>query len=76
MMASLVYCNNIARLIKSIGLEYDATERRLFINLYNRSPKAVLLQNGNSFSSIDIGHSVQMKETPNSMDHLLSAVNY
>ena len=38
--------------------------------------KAVLLHNGNSFSSILIGHLVQMKKIPISMDHLLSAVNY
>ena len=31
--------------------------------------------NGNSFSSIPIGHSIQMKETHYSMDHLLSAIN-
>ena len=72
---SLVYCNNIAGLIKSMGLEYDATEWRLFIDSSSWSLKAVL-HNGNSFSSISFGHSVKMKETHNSMDHLLSAINY
>lgn len=72
----LVYCNNIADLIKSMGLKYDAMEWRLFIDSSNRSLKAVLLNNGNKFSSIPVGHSVEMKETHNSMDRLLSALNY
>ena len=32
--SSLVYCNNMARLIKSMGLKYDATELRLFIDSF------------------------------------------
>ena len=43
----------------------------------------MILRNGdflvllhNSFSFFPIGHLVQMKETHNSMDHLLSAVYY
>ena len=70
--SSLVYCNNIAGLIKSMDLEDDATEWRLFIDSSSRNLKAVLLINGNTFSSIPIGISVQMKETHNSLDHLLS----
>ena len=71
---SLVYCNNIADLMKSMG--HDYTEWRLFIDSSSRSLKAVLLHNGNKCSSIPIGHSVQMKETHDSMDQLLSALNY
>ena len=72
--SSLVYCNNIAGLLKSIA--YDVIEWRLFIDSSSRSLNAVLLYHGNSFSSIPIEHSVQMKETHNTMNHLLSAVNY
>ena len=61
--SSLVYWNNIAELSKSLDLEFDATEWKLFIDSISRSLKAVLLYNGNSFSSIPIKHSVQMKET-------------
>ena len=61
--SSLVYCNSIARFIKSIFLKYDVTEWRLLIHSCCRSLKAVLLHNGNSFSSIPTRHSVQMKET-------------
>ena len=74
--SSLVYCINIAGLIKSMGLEYDATGWRLFIDSSSRSLKAVILHNVNNFSSIPIGHSIQMKETHNSMDYLLSVFNY
>ena len=59
-----------------MGLKYDALEWRLFIDSSNRSLKAVLLNNGNKFSSIPVGHSVEMKESHNSMESLLSALNY
>ena len=64
--SSLVYCNKIAGLFKSMGLEYDAMEWWLFIVSSSRRIKADLLHNWNSFSSLPIGHSVQMKETHNS----------
>ena len=73
---SLVNCNNIADLKKSMDLDYTNTEWRLFIDSSSRSLKAVLLHNGNKYSSIPIGHSVQMKETHDSIDQLLSALNY
>ena len=72
--SSLVYCNNIADLIEL--LKYDAMEWRLFIDSSNRSLKAVLLSNGNKFSSIPVGHSVEMKESHKIMECLLSALNY
>ena len=73
---SLVNCYNFAGLIKSMGLEYDAMEWKPFIDSSSVSLKAVLLRNGNRFSSIPTEHSVQMKETHNIMDHLLPVVNY
>lgn len=74
--SSLVYCNNIDDLIKSMGVKYDATQWRLFIDSSSKSLKAVLLNIGNKFSSIPVGHSVQIKETHNTMEHLLTALNY
>ena len=59
-----------------MGLDYVATKWKLFIDSSTRSLKAVLLHNGNKYSSIPIGHSVQMKETHDKMDQLLSALNY
>ena len=74
--SSLVYCHNIAGLIEFLGLRYDAVEWRLFIDSSNKSIKAVLLNNENKFSSIPVGHSVEMKEPHKSMDLLSSALNY
>ena len=62
--------------MKSMGIDYITTEWRLFIDSSSRRLKAVLLHNGNEYSSIPIGHSVQMKDTHDSMDQLLSALNY
>ena len=39
--SSLVYCNNIAGLIKSVSLKYDATEWRHFIDSSSRNFTAV-----------------------------------
>ena len=75
-MLLLVYCKYITGLMKTIFLEYNVTQRRLFIDLSSRSFKAVFLYNLSSFSSILIKHSVQMKETHFSMNHFLSAVKY
>ena len=38
--------------------------------------KAVLLNNENNFSSIPVGHLVEMKESHKSMELLLPALNY
>ena len=59
-----------------MGLEYDAIKWKLFIDSFSRSLKAVFLHNGNSFSSLPMGYSVEMKKTQNSMDHSPSCVNY
>ena len=66
--SSVVNCNNIAVLLKSLGLEYDTSKWKLFIDLSSRSLKAVL-HNCNSFTSMPIKHSVQMKAYK-SMYHL------
>ena len=74
--SSLVYCNNIADLIKLLGLKYDAMEWRLFIDSSNRSLKAVLMNDGNKLSSIPVGHSLEMKKSYKSMERLLSVLSY
>lgn len=74
--SSLVYCHNIAGLTEALGVTYIAMEWRLFIDSSNRSLKAVLLHNGNKFSSIPVGHSVAMKESYRTMERVLSLLNY
>uniref|UniRef100_UPI0035902CB4 uncharacterized protein n=1 Tax=Myxine glutinosa TaxID=7769 RepID=UPI0035902CB4 len=65
---SLVYCSNITGLIAAMGLAYDPTEWRLFIDSSSRSLKAVLLFNGNKIASVPVGHSVQMTENYSNME--------
>ena len=71
----MVYCNNIAGLIKSMGLEYDVTKCRLFIDLSSRSLKLGFLHNGNTFFYLSL-LGIKYKWKTHNMDHLLSAVNY
>lgn len=73
---SLVYCNNIKKLIEAMGLSYVPAEWRLFIDSSSRSLKAVLLNNGNKIASVPVGHSVQMSETYNTMELLLNSLDY
>ena len=51
-------------------------EWKLFNDSSNRRLEAVFLNNGNKFSLIPVGHSVEMKESHKSMELLLSALNY
>jgi hypothetical protein len=74
--ASLIYCNNISGLIVAMGLAYNPTEWRLFIDSSSRSLKAVLLYNGNTVASVPVGHSVQMSENYNNMELLLRHLKY
>lgn len=74
--ASLVYCQNIKGLISAMGVAYDPTEWRLFIDSSSRSLKAVLLYNGNKIASVPVGYSVQMTESYGNMELLLAALKY
>jgi hypothetical protein len=59
---NLVFCNDIENLLKKIGLpEYNPSEWHLSIDSSKRSLKCVLLNNGNIYGSIQIGHSTTMK---------------
>ena len=74
--AGLVYCSDVNGLVSHMGMTYNATEWRLFIDSSKRSLKAVLLYNGNTVASIPIAHSVTMKETYENVKILLTSVNY
>ena len=67
---TLVYCTDIA-LIAQLGVEYEASQWRLFIDSSKRSLKGVLLHNGNECSSVPVAHSIVMKETYTNMKILL-----
>jgi hypothetical protein len=60
---NLVFCNDIGNLLRKTGLsEYNPSEWHLFIDSSKRSLKCVLLNNGNKYGSIPIGHSTTVKE--------------
>jgi hypothetical protein len=60
---NLVFCNDNGNLLKEIGIsEYNPSEWRLFIDSSKHSLKCVLLNNGNKYGSIPIGHSTTVKE--------------
>ena len=73
----LVYCNDIAGLLKEMGVElYDPNDWRLFIDSSKRSLKCVLLHNGNCYGSIPIGHSVLLSENYESIKMVLNLIKY
>jgi hypothetical protein len=74
---NLVFCNDIGNLLKKTGLsEYNPSEWRLSINISKRSLKCVLLNNGNKYGSIPIGHSTTMKEEYKAISLVLEKINY
>ena len=62
--------------MKSLNLNYDPIEWRLFIDYSKFSLNAVLLHNGNLLSSIPVGHADHMKETYANMTALLDSLKY
>jgi hypothetical protein len=79
---SLVYCNNIPKLINKLGnIEYNKNEWRLFIALRKRSLKGVLLhknngENGNYLTSVPVAHSVYLKEIYDNLKFVLEKIKY
>ena len=41
------YCKDVESLFRAVGIDHDPTQWRLFIDSSTKSPKAVLLHNGN-----------------------------
>ena len=74
--AGLVYCSDVNGLVSHMGMTYNATEWRLFIDSSKRSLKAVLLYNGNAVASLPIAHSVTLKESYENVKILLTSVKY
>lgn len=73
----LVYCNNVEGLVNEIGsITYVASGWRLFIDSSVRSLKAVLLHNGNTYASIPVAHSINLKEEYVNLDLVLKKLMY
>ena len=71
-----MYCKDISGLISWFGVHYNASDWRLFIDSSQSSLKGVFLLNGNTFASIPVAHWIHLRETYDSLKHLLHSVNY
>lgn len=74
--SSLIYCHDVKGLVEALGVPYQPSEWRLFIDSSSRSLKAVLLNIGNKFASVPIAHSVQLTESYKNMEVLVNAIKY
>ena len=72
----LLLRHTVFGLFNEIGIDYDPSDWRLFIDSSVKSLKAVLLHNGNEFLSIPVGHSVHMKEEYENVKTLLDMIKY
>ncbi|GBN02404.1 hypothetical protein AVEN_127726-1 [Araneus ventricosus] len=72
----VIFCNDVNSLFKALGLQHNPQEWRLFIDSSKVSLKAVLLHNGNKYPSIPVGYAVRMKETYETLKHMLSSIEY
>ena len=70
----LGYCYDITSLFEKLGEELIASEWRLFLDSSKRSLKTVLLPNGNKTTFVSIAHSVSLKESYESIEILLDAI--
>lgn len=73
---SICYCKDIEGLMDALNLSYTVEEWRLFIDASAESLKGVLLHNGNEKPSIPVAHAVDMKESRESLESILSAIKY
>ena len=76
MEKGLVGCTDIDGLMQTLNINHNLLDWRLFIDSSALSLKAVLLHNGNTLSSIPVGHSVHNKESYENMKVLMKAIDY
>lgn len=72
----LCYCDDIDGLFEKLSIEHISNEWRLFIDSSKCSLKGVLLHNGNTYPSIPIAHSTQLKESYKNVKYMLEKINY
>ena len=73
---SLCYRSDIIGLFNEIGIDYNPSDWRLFIDSSVKSLKAVLLHIGNKVLSIPMSHSVHIKDEYENVKALLDMINY
>lgn len=73
---TFVYCNDIVGLMNEMGIQYNPADWRIFIDSSQKSLKAVLLFYDNSKNPIPIAYGINMKESYDSIKHILDVVKY
>ena len=73
---ALCYCYDITSLIEKLGKDHIASEWHLFLDSSKRNLKAVLLHNGNIKPFVPLAHSVHFRESYESIEILLNAIQY
>ena len=76
MERGLVACTDIDGLMRTLNINHNPLDWRLFIDSSKLGLKAVLLHNGNTLPSIPVGHSVYNKESYDTMKILMEVINY
>ena len=71
-----VFCNDVSNFMQKLGVLYDASQWRLFIDSSKTSLKGVLLHNSNEYASIPIAHSFYLKKLHENMKTSLEAIEY
>ena len=59
-----------------LNINHNPLEWQLFTDLSKLSLKVVLLYNGNTLSSIPVGHSMHNKESYENINILMDAISY
>ena len=73
---NLLFCSDVPGLIACFKIEYAPDEWRLFIDSSKRSLKAVLLHIGNKYTSLPVGHSVNLKDCYENLELILNKLSY
>lgn len=73
---SLAYCNDVKALVVKMGMNYIASEWRLFIDGSVSSLKAVLLHVSNRKPSIPLAMGINMKESYEALKDIMEKIKY
>ena len=76
MEGTLVACKDVDALFKALNTSHCSDEWRLFIDSSKVKLKVILLHIANVLPSIPVAHAFGIKESDNSLNHLLQYLKY
>jgi len=76
MEGTLLACKDVDVLFKALNMNHCSDEWRLYIDSSKVSLQAVLLHSGNVLPPIPVAHASGIKESGDSMKHLLQYIKY